>query len=153
MTTQRKPSTVEELTQLVGQQLGPTAWRLVSQQTIDAFAAVTGDDQWIHIDAARATGSAIGSTIAHGLFTLSLGPVLTYELLETSAFAHGLNYGYNRVRFPSPLPVGSRIRMRMTITDVLGVPGGINVISHQVYEREGSDKPVCVADTVARYVP
>jgi acyl dehydratase len=119
-----RPTTVAELRALEGTELGPTAWHEITQERVDAFAKATEDFQWIHVDPVRAADSPLGGTIAHGLFTLSLGPKFMEELLAFDGFAHSLNYGYDKVRFPAPVPVGSRVRMRATITAVADVPGG-----------------------------
>jgi acyl dehydratase len=146
-----RPTTVAELRALVGAELGPTAWYDVTQERIDAFAAATGDHQWIHVDPARAAESPLGTTIAHGLLTLSLGPHFMEALMAFDGFAHSLNYGYEKVRFPAPVPVGSRLRMRATITDVSDVPGGAQVTTTQTIEVEGGGKPVCVAQSIGRF--
>ncbi|HKG03892.1 MAG TPA: MaoC family dehydratase, partial [Conexibacter sp.] len=114
---------VEELRSRLGQELGVSGWHEVTQEEIDAFAQVTGDDYWIHVDPDRARSTPFGSTIAHGLLTLSLGPRFSYEIYEVTGVAFGVNYGFGRVRFPAPLPVGSRVRMRATLTAVDDVPG------------------------------
>lgn len=134
----------------VGREFGVSAWHAVTQEAIDTFADVTGDHQWIHTDPARAAQSPFGGTIAHGLYTLSLGPKFCQELFELDGFAFGMNYGYNKVRFVSPVPVGSRIRMRATLSEVNEVPGAINAVVTCTLEREGADKPVCVAENVFR---
>ena len=141
---------VEELRSRLGQELGVSAWHQVTQEEIDAFAQVTGDNYWIHVDPDRARSTPFGSTIAHGLLTLSLGPRFSYEIYEVTGIAFGVNYGYGRVRFPAPLPVGSRVRMRATLTAVDEVPGGVQVTVTQTFERDGSDKPVCVAEALGR---
>lgn len=146
------PRSVDDLKALVGRELGPTGWVQVDQQMVDAFAEVTGDRQWIHVDVERAAASPMGGTIAHGLLTLSLGPAFTEELFSFEGFAHALNYGYEKVRFPAPTPVGSRLRMTATVTDVTPVTGGAQVTTTQVFQVEGSDKPVCVAQSVGRFV-
>ena len=133
-----------------GTELGVTEWHEVTQAAVDAFAAATGDHQWIHVDPERAAQSPLGGTIAHGLYTLSLAPAMTSALLSFEGFTFALNYGYNRVRFPAPLPVGSRVRMRATLTHADEVPGGVQFTVTQTFEREGGDKPVCVAESVAR---
>ena len=147
-----RPESVADLRELLGRELGPTDWWEVTQERIDAFADATGDHQWIHVDPARAADSPLGTTIAHGLLTLSLGPKFMEELMAFDGFAHSLNYGYAKVRFPAPVPVGSRVRMRATITDVADVSGGAQVTTTQVIEREGSEKPVCVAESIGRFV-
>ncbi|HEY5144487.1 MAG TPA: MaoC family dehydratase [Solirubrobacteraceae bacterium] len=141
---------IEELNAHVGKELGVSEWYEVTQDVIDRFAQVTQDFQWIHVDVEKAKETPFGGTIAHGLFTLSLGPKFSYEILDIQGFAFGVNYGYDRVRFPAPLPVGSKVRMRATLTKVDEVPGGVQFTVTQTFEREGSDKPVCVAESLAR---
>ena len=141
---------IDELKTKIGEELGVSEWHEVTQADIDAFAEATGDHQWIHVDPERAAQTPFGSTIAHGLYTLSLGPVLTEEAFSLEGIAFGLNYGYDRVRFPSPLPVDSRVRMRATLTSVDDVPGGIQMKVTQTFEREGGEKPVCVAEQLVR---
>ncbi|AWB90942.1 MaoC family dehydratase [Aeromicrobium chenweiae] len=145
-----RPRTTADLRELIGADLGATTWHHVTQEDIDRFADLTGDHQWIHVDPVRAAESEFGSTIAHGLFGLSLGPGLMEELIVFDGFAHSLNYGYDKVRFPSPLPVGSRIRMRATVSRVDDLGTAANIVISQRYEREGADKPFCVAEQVAR---
>jgi acyl dehydratase len=146
-----RPASVADLRALAGTELGPTEWVEVTQDKIDAFAAVTGDHQWIHVDPERAASSPLGTTIAHGLLTLSLAPAFMEELMSFEGFAHALNYGYEKVRFPAPVPVGSRVRMRALIASVDDVPGGAQVTTTQTLEIEGGDKPVCVAQSVGRF--
>ncbi len=146
-----RPTSVAELKELAGTELGPTDWVEVDQAKINAFAEVTGDHQWIHVDPERAKDSPMGGTIAHGLLTLSLGPAFMEALMSFDGFAHALNYGYEKVRFPAPVPVGSRLRMRAVVADVSEVPGGAQVTMTQTIEREGGDKPVLVAQAVARF--
>jgi len=141
---------IDELKAKVGEELGVSEWHEVTQDAIDAFADATGDHQWIHVDPQRAAETPWGSTIAHGLYTLSLGPQFTFALFTIEGFAFGLNYGYNKVRFPAPLPVGSRVRMRAVIASVEDIAGGIQLATALTFEREGGDKPVCVAETLAR---
>ena len=143
-------SGIDELKAKVGEELGVSEWHEVTQDAVDAFADVTGDHQWIHVDPERAAETPFGSTIAHGLYTLSLGPRFTFALFTIEGFAFGLNYGYNKVRFPAPLPVDSRVRMRATLASVDDVPGGVQLTITQTFEREGEEKPVCVAESVAR---
>lgn len=147
-----RPESFEELQALIGKEIGPTEWYDVTQDRIDAFADITGDDQWIHVDPARAAASPLGTTIAHGLFSLALGPAFSYRLLSFEGFAHGLNYGYDKVRFPAPLPSGSRIRMKVTLQSAERVTGGIQLRSLQVIEAEGIAKPIVVAESLARVV-
>jgi acyl dehydratase len=141
---------MEELRAAEGTELGVTDWQEVTQEEVDAFADATGDRQWIHVEPERAAQTPFGGTIAHGLYTLSIAPVLTSSLLSFDGFAFALNYGYNRVRFPAPLPVGARVRLRATLAAVEVIPGGAQITIVQTFEREGSDKPVCVAESLAR---
>jgi acyl dehydratase len=141
---------LEALRAATGTELGVTEWHEVTQTAVDAFADATGDHQWIHVDPERAAQSPLGGTIAHGLYTLSLAPAMTSALLSFEGFAFALNYGYDRVRFPAPLPVGSRVRMRARLAAVEDVPGGAQITIVQTFEREGADKPVCVAESLAR---
>jgi acyl dehydratase len=141
---------IDDLKGRVGQELGVSDWHEVTQDEINAFADATGDHQWIHVDPERAAQTPFGGTIAHGLYTLSLGPRFTYEAYSLEGFAFGLNYGYDRVRFPAPLPVDSRVRMRSTLTSVDEVPGGIQMKVTQTFEIEGGEKPVCVAEQLVR---
>ena len=141
---------LDDLKSKVGEELGVSEWLEVTQAAIDAFADATGDHQWIHVDPERAKETPFGGTIAHGLYTLSLGPKFSYDLFEVQGVAFGLNYGYNKVRYPAPLPVGSKVRMRATLTAADEIPGGLQMTVTQTFEREGGDKPVCVAESVAR---
>jgi acyl dehydratase len=134
----------------VGKELGTSAWVRLDQDEVDRFAAVTGDHQWIHVDVERARTSQFGSTIVHGFFTLSLAPRLQDDIYTITGFHFGLNYGLNRVRFPAPLPVGDRVRLRVTLTAVEEVPGGLQGFITNTFEREGGDKPVCVAEMIFR---
>jgi len=141
---------VDDLKSRIGQELGVSDWYEVTQEAVDEFAKVTEDFQWIHVDAERAKETPFGGTIAHGLFTLSLGPKFSYTLFEVSGFTFGLNYGYGKVRFPAPVPIGSKLRMRATLESVEDVPGGVQFIVVQTFEVEGGGKPVCVAEALAR---
>ena len=141
---------LDELKAKVGEEIGVSDWHEVTQDAIDEFARVTGDDQWIHIDTERAKETPFGGTIAHGYYTLSLGPMFSYRMFSVQGFAFGVNYGANRIRFPAPLPVGSRVRMRATLAGVEDIPGGAQFTVTQTFEREGGDKPVCVAEVLAR---
>ncbi len=132
-----RPTTIHDVLALVGTELGLSDWHLVTQDEINQFADLTGDHQWIHVDPDRANQSEFGSTIAHGLFGLSLGPGLMEQLITFDGFAHSLNYGYNRVRFPAPLPVGSRIRLRASVSSVEDLGHAANIVITQRYEREG----------------
>jgi acyl dehydratase len=134
----------------VGEELGISDWHLVTQESVNEFAAVTGDDQWIHVDVERARESPFGGTIAHGYYTLSLAPRFSYDMFKFEGFAFGVNYGLNKVRFPAPMPVGQRVRMRAVLKAVDEVPGGAQITTELTFEREGADKPVCVAESLAR---
>lgn len=143
---------IAEMKSHVGDHLGYSDWRPVTQQDVNLFAESTGDHQWIHVDPERAASeSPFGGTIAHGYFTLSIAPVLLSEVLTVGGVAMGLNYGCNRVRFPSPVPVGSRLRLGATLDSYDEVPGGAQVVLTLVIEVEGSSKPACVAEVVYRY--
>ena len=151
-TTQRRPASVQDLKDLLGIELGPTEWHVVDQAKIDAFADLTGDHQWIHVDPERAADSAFGSTIAHGLYSLSRTPAFLEELMAFDGFAHSLNYGYDRVRFIHPLPVDSRIRLRAELTKVEETsPGQVNVVTRLTVEADGIEKPILVADSIGRF--
>jgi acyl dehydratase len=141
---------LDELKRAEGEDLGTSDWHEVTQEAIDAFADVTGDHQWIHVDVERAKETPFGGTIAHGYYTLSLAPMLTDEVLKMDGFAFALNYGLNKVRFPAPLPVDSKVRMRAKLAELEDIPGGAQMVMELTFEREGGDKPVCVAQTVAR---
>jgi acyl dehydratase len=140
------------LTDLVGTELGPTGWLEITQQRIDAFAAATEDPQWIHTDPERAATGPFGGTIAHGFLTLSLCVPFLYELMPDRGFALTVNYGVNRVRFPAPVPVGSRIRCRFRVQSTEEVAGGEQAVIVATVEREGGEKPVCVAELVVRLI-
>jgi len=141
---------LEEIRSHVGEELGVSDWHLVTQEAIDEFAEVTGDDQWIHIDVERARESPFGGTIAHGYYTLSLAPRFSYDMFKFEGFTFGVNYGLNKVRFPAPMPVGGKVRMRALLRAVDEVPGGAQITTELTFEREGGDKPVCVAESLAR---
>ncbi|MBV9213560.1 MAG: MaoC family dehydratase [Actinobacteria bacterium] len=146
---------VEELRALIGTTVGPSQWRTVTQADIDTFARLSGDDQWIHVDVERArTESPFGTTVAHGNLTLSMIDGMRRELIESGGFKLGVNYGWNRVRFPAPVPVESRLRASaevMTVDDVGG--GWVQVVTKFTVEAEGGEKPVCVAESVGRALP
>jgi acyl dehydratase len=146
---------IEGLKGLVGQKVGPTEWREVTQATINTFAELSGDDQWIHVDVERAKEeSPFGTTVAHGNLTLSLIDGLRLDLISSSGFKLGVNYGWNRVRFPAPVPAGSKVRATAEVTEVEDVGGGWwQVVTRFTVEVEGSDKPACVADSVGRALP
>jgi acyl dehydratase len=141
---------LDEVKARVGEELGVSDWHEVTQEDIDRFAEVTGDDYWIHIDVERAKSGPFGGTIAHGYYTLSLAPMFSYRLFSFSGFAFGVNYGVNRVRFPAPMPVGGKVRMRAKLAAVDDIPGGAQITTELTFEREGGDKPVCVAESLSR---
>jgi acyl dehydratase len=133
-----------------GDTYGPSSWIEIPQERIDGFAEATGDHQWIHVDAARAQDGPFGTTIAHGYLTLSLLPVASYEVVPRQG-GMAINYGLNRVRFPAPVPVGSRVRATFEVLDVEEHDWGGQATMRATVEREGGDKPVCVAELVFRY--
>jgi acyl dehydratase len=134
-----------------GQHLGYSEWHEVDQSTVDLFADATGDHQWIHVDPDRAAHGPFGGTIAHGFLTLSLVPVLCSEIYRVDGVRMAVNYGLNRVRFPTPVRVGSRVRAGMELVEVTDVEGSIQLVSRVTVEAEGAPKPCCVAETVSRY--
>ncbi|WAX80835.1 MaoC family dehydratase [Streptomyces sp. KMM 9044] len=144
-------TSVDDLKAAVGEQLGYTDWLEVDQKRVDLFAEATGDHQWIHVDPERAASGPFGTTIAHGYLTLSLLPLFGPQLLSVEGVKMGVNYGTNKVRFPAPVPVGSRVRATAKITAVDEAGGCVQVTTAFTVEREGGDKPVCVAESVARY--
>lgn len=144
-------ASLAELKELVGQEVAVSDWVEITQERVNLFADATGDQQWIHIDVERSRKeSPFGGTVAHGFLTLSLLPMLMQMALVMSDVKMGVNYGLNKVRFPAPVPVGSRLRGRMTLLSVEDIPGGAQVTWQVTMEREGSDKPVCVAESVSR---
>jgi acyl dehydratase len=134
-----------------GLELGPTEWREIDQERVNAFADVTDDPQWIHVDPVRAAEGPFGTTIAHGFLTLSLIVPAAYALLPIDDASAAINYGLNKVRFPAPVPVGSRTRTRLRIDNVAELDGGVQVTIVATVEREGGDKPVCAAELLFRY--
>jgi acyl dehydratase len=141
---------LEGLRQAEGEVLGTSEWHEVTQQDIDAFADATGDHQWIHVDPERAKDTPFGGTIAHGYYTLSLAPKLTNEIFSMEGFAFAVNYGLDKVRFPAPVPVGSNVRASAKVAKLVDVPGGAQLTLELTFERDGGDKPVCVAETLVR---
>ncbi|GIG59350.1 MaoC family dehydratase [Longispora fulva] len=147
----RRFGSLDELRAAAPVDLGHSDWVVVDQERIDRFAAATGDDQWIHVDPVRAADGPFGSTIAHGFLVLSLLPVITLDRLLVDRVRMAVNYGLNKVRFPAPVPVDSRLRGRVRVTEVTEVAGGTQVTCLVTVEREGGDRPVCVAESVARF--
>jgi acyl dehydratase len=135
----------------VGQSVGVSDWKTVEQSEITTFAKLTGDEQWIHVDPERAASGPFGATVQHGFLTLGMATGLLWQVCVVEGFGVILNYGLNKVRFPSPLPVGSRIRMHVDVAEVKPLDGGVEVVWHLTYEIEGKPKPCCVADLVFRY--
>jgi acyl dehydratase len=144
-------TSLEDLRACVGLHLGVSEWMNLEQPAINKFAEVTRDAQWIHVDPARAEDGPFGATVAHGLLTLSLCSALLWEVAVVEGMGPAINYGFNKVRFPSPLMVGSRVRMHVTVAEVKDIPRGVEVIYRLTYETQGQDKPPCVADLVFRY--
>jgi acyl dehydratase len=141
-------TTFDELSEAVGDDLGTTDWLEVTQDRVDAFADATGDHQWIHVDVERARSGPFGGTIAHGYLTLSLIPQFTPQLFSLDTPGAKLNYGVNKVRFPNPVRVGSRIRASASVVEVTDVPAGKQMVTRYTVEIEGETKPACVAETV-----
>ena len=135
----------------IGQEIGPTEWLTVEQARIDGFADDTEDHQWIHVDPERAAAGPFGTTVAHGFLTLSLVPYFSSQLRSVEGVRMGINYGLDRVRFPTPVPVGSRLRARSTLISLDRVgEGAVQLVNRVTVELEGSAKPACVADAVSR---
>lgn len=144
-------ASLAELKQLVGQEVATSDWVDITQERVNQFAEATGDLQWIHIDVERSRKeSPYGTTIAHGFLTLSLLPLLMANAISMPDVKMGVNYGLNKVRFPAPVPVGSRVRAHMLLQAVEDIAGGAQMTWQVTIEREGSEKPVCVAESVSR---
>ncbi len=141
---------LDELALRVGDQIGISDWIVVDQPRIDAFARATGDHQWIHVDPVRAAAGPYGTTIAHGFLTLSLLPEMADSAFEVRGLRMGVNYGLNKVRFPAPLPSGSRVRGVFRLLGFERLDGGAQLSVEVTMQREGGDKPVCVAESVTR---
>jgi acyl dehydratase len=139
-----------DLQTLVGQEVAVSDWITIDQGRIDRFADATGDHQWIHVDPARAAAGPFGTTVAHGFLTLSILPELSASAIEIADARMGVNYGLNRVRFPAPVPSGSRVRGRFRLLAYEPIEGGAQITMEVTMEREGGGKPVCVAESVAR---
>lgn len=153
MTNAATPTTVEVtgLASRAGTLLGVSPWHTISQQDVDTFAELTGDQQWIHIDPERAAAGPFGGTIAYGYLTLSLSTLLLDEVLSVEGAGLVLNYGSNRVRYPAPVPVGAPLRAAVELQTVEEVAGGVQAVFRLTFEVEGQKRPGCVADIVYRY--
>jgi acyl dehydratase len=143
---------VDELRSLIGQTVGPSGWREVTQDDVNRFAELSGDDQWIHVDVERAKSeSPFGTTIAHGNLTLSLIDGFRLDLIQSTGFKLGVNYGWNKVRFPAPVPIPSKLRGTASVVSVDEIgEGWWQIVTRFTVELEGTEKPVCVADSVGR---
>ena len=141
---------IAELKDHVGKELGASSWHEITQERVNTFAEATDDHQWIHVDPEMAAQGPFGQTIAHGYLTLSLAPALMSEIWEFEDVQMGINYGLNRVRFPAPVPVGSKVRAVAKLQSVDEIPNGVQIVVECTFEREGGDRPVCVAETVSR---
>jgi len=139
------------LTAVAGQHLGYSDWLEITQERVDQFADATGDHQWIHVDPERAKDGPFGGTIAHGYLTLSLGPLLAPQVMRVSGLSMGVNYGCGKVRFPSPVPVGSRLRLGIELLEVAEIaPGQAQCTYRYTFEVDGAPKPSCVAEVIVR---
>ncbi len=141
---------LDDLKDRVGEVLGTSAWFEIDQARIDRFAEATGDHQWIHVDPQRAAAGPFGTTIAHGFLTLSLLPELAEKAMHIDDVKMGINYGLNKVRFTGPVPAGSRVRAQIRLKACDPIDGGFQMTTEVTIEREGADKPVCVAEAVSR---
>lgn len=143
----------EALLDMVGSDLGTSDWVEIPQSDVDAFAKATKDEQWIHVDQERAAAGPFGGTIVHGYMTLAMLVPLLRDTFQVDGVGMGINYGLNRVRFPAPTPVGSRVRVRATLVAAELVTGGVQAVVDVTVEAQGIDKPVCVAQSIVRYYP
>ena len=142
----------DELPGAIGSHLGQSEWLEIDQDRINLFADATGAHQWIHVDPGMAAAGPFGATIAHGYLTLALTNFLLPQVVQVEGISMGINYGTNRMRFPSPVPVGSRVRVSAELGEVDEVPGGYQTVSRATVEIEGSDRPACVVDAVSRFL-
>ncbi|WP_029111576.1 MaoC family dehydratase [Mycobacterium sp. URHD0025] len=143
---------LDEFVAAKGSELGPTEWMEITQDRVNLFADATDDHQWIHVDPEKAAGGPFGGTIAHGLLTLSLLPHFTHQLYRVDNIAMAINYGYNKVRFITPVRVGSKVRARAAIADVAQLDGAVQATMTVTVEIEGSDKPAAVAESIVRFI-
>jgi acyl dehydratase len=141
---------IDDLQPLVGEVIGTSEWIAIDQQRIQQFADATGDQQWIHVDVERAGSGPFGATIAHGFLTLSLLPMFTHSAYRVVKSSSGVNYGLDKVRFPAPVPVGSRLRASFRLMAYAAIEGGAQVKVEMTVEREGGSKPVCIAESIVR---
>lgn len=148
--TKPRIASVADLHRLTGAEVEPSGWLEVTQQMVNAFADATLDRQWIHVDRNRAAAGPYRTTVAHGFLVLSLAPHLLREVLDLSQIQAGINYGLDRVRFPAPTPVGSQVRLKIVIRGVSTVPGGARTMIDYTFERQGGDRPVCVAQGISQ---
>ncbi|MBB2914828.1 acyl dehydratase [Streptosporangium becharense] len=144
---------ITELKAAVGERFGPTDWREVTQEQVNLFAHATGDHQWIHVDVEKAKQGPFGTTVAHGYLSLSLLPSFMGELLKVGGLAMGINYGLDKVRFPAPVLVGSRVRAGAELVDLKETSSGYLANIRMTVEIEGQTKPACVAETLSLYIP
>ena len=151
MTHMKTFETLAQLIACVGQEVAVSDWHTVTQEHVNQFADATGDHQWIHVDVERATSGPFGAPIAHGFLTLSLVAGFSQRTLKVSDVRMGVNYGLNKVRFMAPVPVGSRLRARQTLLGAQPLEGGMQLAWRTTVEREGADKPVCVAEPLSRF--
>ena len=142
----------DHLLDAVGRELGASQWISIEQDRIDQFAEATGDHQWIHVDPVAAADGPFGATIAHGYLTLALTNQFLPEIMRVDGISMGVNYGANKVRFPQPVPVGSRVRASATITEAEEIKGGVQVVVTITVEIEGQAKPACVVESVSRFL-
>lgn len=140
----------DELLAAVGEEIGVSSWLEITQERVNQFAEATGDQQWIHVDPERAADGPFGGTIAHGYLTLSLMVPFMLEVYRVENRKHAVNYGLNKVRFTSPVPVGSRLRGRLTLAEASEVAGGLQILWTVTIEREGEERPACVAESITR---
>ena len=142
---------LDELASAVGTELGTSSWHEITQQRINQFADATGDHQWIHVDVERAANGPFGATVAHGYLSLSLLPMLTAEIFEVQGVEMGINYGADRIRFPAPVKVGSRVRAKVSLAEMSTSAAGTMVRTLVVLEQDSGEKPVCVAELLGLY--
>jgi acyl dehydratase len=146
----RHIESIDALKGLIGEHLGYSAYMTISQERVNQFAEATGDHQWIHVDVEKAKAGPFGGPIAHGYLTLSLGPMLYPTVVRIEGFTMGVNYGANKVRFPSPVPVGSKIRLGVKLLEVEDIANGVQMTMEFTFECQGASKPSCVAEIIFR---